>query len=402
MRITRIPRQRDLHKKRVAAYCRVSTLLAEQEESLEAQVKYYTRIINAHDDWEFAGIYSDEKSGTKTENRSGFQRLIQDALDHKVDYILCKSVSRFGRDLVKTQHYLKILHGNGVDVHFEKEKLDTADPSCSMMLSFLSTIAQDESHSISENVKWGYRERFKRGEYNLGNNRILGYDCVDGKLVPNENADGVKVIYQLYLDGKSVEEIRRLLVDFGVVTRNGRPLSHHNILYILQNETYRGDKLLQKQPPKDFLTKKPDVRANYKSYYLENDHEAIVEPEVWDAVQEKIKQNMDLQEAVGHLGGRPHFLFGKLFCADCGSPMTRRTFRGSKKAKYKAWVCRDRQLGRKGNGCKMRILKEDDLLAEICRQMGWEEVTEEKMNEIDRVEIREDGVEVVQRKNMEL
>ena len=237
MRITRIPRQRDLHKKRVAAYCRVSTLLAEQEESLEAQVKYYTRIINAHDDWEFAGIYSDEKSGTKTENRSGFQKLIQDALDHKVDYILCKSVSRFGRDLVKTQHYLKILHGNGVDVHFEKEKLDTADPSCSMMLSFLSTIAQDESHSISENVKWGYRERFKRGEYNLGNNRILGYDCVDGKLVPNENADGVKVIYQLYLDGKSVEEIRRLLVDFGVVTRNGRPLSHHNILYILQNET---------------------------------------------------------------------------------------------------------------------------------------------------------------------
>ena len=96
MRITRIPRQRDPHKKRVAAYCRVSTLLAEQEESLEAQVKYYTRIINAHDDWEFAGIYSDEKSGTKTENRSGFQKLIQDALDHKVDYILCKSVSRFG------------------------------------------------------------------------------------------------------------------------------------------------------------------------------------------------------------------------------------------------------------------------------------------------------------------
>ena len=225
---------------------------------------------------------------------------------------------------------------------------------------------------------------------------------MDGKLVPNQYAEGVRTIYELYLEGQPVESIRRLLSDVGVVTKKGTPLSHHDILYILQNETYRGDKLLQKQPPKDFLTKKPDKSKPHESTYLENDHEAIVEPKVWDAVQEKIKKNMDLMEAVGHLGGRPHFLYGKIFCADCGSPMTRRTFTGYKGVKYKVWVCRDRQLGRKGNGCKMRILKEDDLLAEICRQMGWEEVTEEKMNEIDRVEIREDGVEVVQRKNMEL
>ena len=395
MKITRIPRERDLHKKRVAAYCRVSTLLEEQEESLEAQVKYYRRFIKAHDDWEFAGIYSDEKSGTKTENRPGFQSLIRDALENKVDFILCKSVSRFGRDLVKTQHYLKILHGNGVDVHFEKENLGTADPACSMMLSFLSAIAQDESHSISENVKWSYRQRFKRGEYNLGNNRILGYDSVDGKLVPNAKADGVRAIYELYLEGKSVEEIRRLLTGLGVVTRNGKPLSHHNILYILQNEAYRGDKLLHRTPPRDFLTKRVDENAHYETNYLENDHEPIVDPEVWDAVQEKLKQNMDLMEAVGHLGGRPHFLYGKIFCANCGSPMTRRTFTGSKKTKYKAWVCRDRQLGRKGNGCKTRIVKEDDLLTEICSQMGWEQVTEEQMSEIERIVVSDDAVEIV-------
>ena len=399
MRITRIPRQRDRHKKRVAAYCRVSTLLEEQEESLEAQVKYYKRFINAHEDWEFAGIYSDEKSGTKTENRPGFQSLIQDALENKVDFILCKSVSRFGRDLVKTQHYLKILHGNGVDVQFEKENLSTADPSCSMMLSFLSAIAQDESHSISENVKWAYRERFKRGEYNLGNNRILGYDSVDGKLVPNANADGVRAIYELYLEGKSVEEIRRLLAGLGVVTRSGKPLSHHNILYILQNEAYRGDKLLHRTPPRDFLTKRVDKNTHYETHYLENDHEAIVAPEVWEAVQEKIKQNMDLMEAVGHLGGRPHFLYGKVFCADCGSPLTRRTFTGSKKVKYKAWVCRDRQLGRKGNGCKMRIIKEDDLLAEICFEMGWDEFGEGRFEaEVERVLVNADGVEIVRTK----
>jgi hypothetical protein len=171
-------------------------------------------------------------------------------------------------------------------------------------------------------------------------------------------------------------------------------LSHHGILYILQNEAYKGDKLLQRQPPKDFLTKRPDKSKPYESFYLENDHEAIVEPRVWDAVQEKIKQNMNLMEAVGHLGGRPHFLYGKVFCADCGSPMTRRTFTGSKKSKYKAWVCRDRQLGRKGNGCQMRIVKENDLLAAICKQMGWKQVTEERMRKIERVEVKEDGLEI--------
>lgn len=101
---------------------------------------------------------------------------------------------------------------------------------------------------------------------------------------------------------------------------------------------------------------------------------------------------------MGHLGGRPHFLFGKIFCADCGSPMTRRTFTGYKGVKYKAWVCRDRHLGRNGNGCQMRIVREEELFKEICRQMRWKEVTEEKVEKIDRVEIREDGVEVVQRK----
>lgn len=163
MKITRIPRIRDQHKKRVAAYCRVSTTLDEQEESYEAQLSYYTRLIQAHDDWDFAGVYSDEKSGVKASNRPGFQRLIKDALNGKVDYILVKSISRFSRNIVDCQKYANLLHGNGVDIHFDKENLDTAEPSCSMMFSFLSAIAQDESRSISENVRWGYRERFKRG-----------------------------------------------------------------------------------------------------------------------------------------------------------------------------------------------------------------------------------------------
>ncbi len=396
MKIKRIPRTRDLHKKKVAAYCRVSTLLEEQEESLEAQTHYYKKFIESHEEWEFAGIYSDQKSGTKTENRPGFQQMIHDALAGRVDRIYCKSLSRFSRDCVAAQKTLKLLHGNGVDVHFEKENLDTADPSCTMMLSFLSAIAQDESHSISENVKWSYRERFKRGEYNLGNNRILGYDSIEGKLVPNKKADGVRAIYNFYLEGRSIEEIRRLLVGLGVVARNGTPLSHHNILYILQNEAYKGDKLLQRQAPKNFLTKKPEKNVPYDSYYLENDHEAIVEPEIWDAVQERIKKNMSLMEAVGHLGGRPHFLYGKIFCKECGSPMKRRSYTGYKGVKYKAWVCRDRYLSRKGNGCKMRIVREPELMSEITAKMGWEEFDKDKFEaEVKRITVSENSVEIM-------
>ena len=393
MKFTKIPRKRDQHKKRVAAYCRTSTDLDNQEDSYEMQMAYYTSFIEAHEEWEFVGIYADEKSGTKAENRPGFQRLIRDALDGRVDYILVKSISRFSRNIVDAQGYVKLLHGNGVDVHFDKENLDTADPSCSMMFSFLSTIAQDESRSISENVKWAYRERFKRGEYNLGNNRILGYDSEDGKLVPNKDASAVRLIYQLYLEGKSIEEIRRLLADYGVLTKKGTLISHNDILYILKNETYRGDKLLQKQAPKDYLTKKPDKRQKFESFYLEDDHEAIVEKAVWDAVQEKMQKHKEVEEAVGHRGGRPHFLYGKVFCGSCGAPMTRRTVRSLGGEKCKAWTCRERHKGRKGNGCKGRNIFEEELLAAVSGQIG-ELVTEGNVELVSRVEVKEHGVKV--------
>ena len=324
MIITRIRRNRDLHKKRVAAYCRTSTDLDSQEESYEMQQEYYSAYITGHEEWEFAGIYADEKSGTKAENRPGFQRMIRDALDGKVDYILVKSLSRFSRNIVDAQSYIKLLQGNGVDIHFDKENLDTADPSCSMMLSFLSAIAQDESRSTSENVKWAYLERFKRGEYNLGNNRVLGYDCVNGKLVPNQDAGAVRLIYQLYLEG---------------------------------------------------------------------DHEAIVEPAAWDAVQERLRQYQGFESTVGHRGGRPHFLYGKVFCGTCGAPMTRRTVHGVGGQSMKIWTCRERHKGRKGNGCKGRNISEEELLKEISAQLG-KPANQRNAELMERAVVEEQGVTV--------
>ena len=180
-------------------------------------------------------------------------------------------------------------------------------------------------------------------------------------------------------------------------TRKGTLIAHNDILYILKNEAYRGDKLLQKQPPRDYLTKRPDKRQKYESYYLEGDHEAIVEPAVWDAVQERLKQKQkkDFENTVGHRGGQPHFLYGKLFCGECGEPMTRRTLRGYKGERYKAWTCRERHKGRKGNGCTCRTVRETDLIAAICVQMGWERFDEERFEtEVARGVVTEDEVNV--------
>ena len=241
-KVTKIPRKRDQRRRRVAAYCRVSTMLENQEESYEAQVSYYSAFIEANEEWEFAGIYSDEKSGVKAENRPGFQQMIKDALAGQVDYILVKSVSRFSRNVVDCQKYANLLQTNGVYVRFEKEGIDTSEPSSSMMFSFLSVIAQNESKSISDNVKWGYRERYKRGEYNLGSNRVLGYDCVDGRLVPNKDAETVRFIFGLAVEGKSCWEISKRLREDGILGKQGKPLTPEGVKYILSNETAAGEK----------------------------------------------------------------------------------------------------------------------------------------------------------------
>lgn len=399
MEIIRVAAKRKKEKLRIAVYCRVSTKKEEQEDSLEAQRMAYTALVGLRSDWTLAGVYSDSISGLRAEKRPEFMRMIKDALDGKIDRILCKSISRFSRNVAECKKYTDLLRNKNITVEFEKEHISTDDPTCSFIFSLMSAIAENESRSISENVKWGIRERVKRGEYNLGNNRILGYDSVKGKLVPNKDAEIVRAIFALYLEGRSIEGIRRLLFDIGAQTRNGKPISHNNILYILNNETYKGDKLLQKTHPKDLITKRPDPTVPFESNYLTGDHEAIIEKEMWDAVQQKIKENKKLEEAVGHRGGQPHFLYGKLFCGGCGNPMTRRTVNGIGGEKCKTWVCRGRYLGRRGNGCRMRNVKEDALLDEIKAEMGYEGEfpTERFLGEAKRVEIFRGKVRVIRK-----
>ena len=398
MRITRLSAKRENIKTRIAVYCRVSTEKDTQEDSLETQKAAYVTYIGLNPDWELAGVDVYSISGLSAEKRPQFMEMIDSALAGNIDRILCKSVSRFSRNVAECQKYTDLLMQRNVAVEFEDQGLKTDDPTCSFIFSLMSAIAENESRSISENVKWGQRERVKRGEFNLGNNRILGYDTVDGKLVPNKDAWIVREIFQKYADGEIVGNIRKEIAKKGVLTRNGTPLSIGGIRYMLTNETYRGDKLLQKTHPKDLITKRPDPNVPFESNYLVDDHVPIVDDALWNAVQKRIKANAESFEASGNLNGKKHFLYGKVFCADCGSPMLRRTVTGYKGVKFKAWNCKDRQQGAMGNGCKMRIIKEEVLLEEIASQMGWGEFDEERfLEEVERVDVGTDEITVTRK-----
>lgn len=386
MTITRIPAKRPDTKSKVAVYCRVSTTHDAQEDSLEMQRDYYTSLISERPDWTLAGVYADTRSGLSAEKRPQFMQMINDCMDGKINRILCKSLSRFSRNAVECRRYIDLLKMKNIAIEFEKENIKTDDQSGTFVLSLMSVVAENESKSISDNIKWGYRSRFSRGEYSLGNNRILGYDTIDGKLVPNKDAVVVKRIFSEYANGKSIPDISRDLASDGILSRNGKALDYMVIKYMLSNETYKGDKELWKTKPRDLFTKKPDLNSKRQSIYLSDDHEPIIDDLTWFRVQAKLRVKKDLKRRVGHLGGKTHFMYGKVFCAKCCSPMTRRTYTNGKGEKYKAWICRNRLKGKEGNKCKADIIKEDELLNLITKDLGWETFEEERfIGEVNRV-----------------
>ena len=382
--------------KRVAAYARVSTNKEQQEESYETQKAVYQKMIEETPGWEFAGIYADKgKTATSVKRRPGFQQMIADAEAGKIDIILVKSISRFSRNVGNCQEYVDRLRINDVTVIFEKENIRTDDPTSNFTLAMIGAISQDESNSIGLNRRWAYQQRFARGEYNIGSNRILGYDTVDGKLVPNQDAWIIREIFELFLSGESYSGITKKLAKKGAKTLRGGDFTVEAIRYILGNETYVGDKHLQKQPPTDYLTHQPVKSAEYKDYYLTDDHEGIIDRETWDKVQE-IRKNFKEKLKKGVIGaGEHHFLYGKVFCGDCGAPFVRRTLKTTGGVYYKAWNCRERQKGKKGNGCRCRFISEDQLIQEITQALGWDEMDEVRFAEtVKRVLVDDEGVRI--------
>ena len=282
-------------KSRVAAYARVSTEQDEQQSSYEAQVDFYTRYIKSNPDWEFVGVFADRGiTGTNTKNRESFNRMIDLALNGGIDIILTKSISRFARNTVDTLQTVRELKAVGVEVRFEKENLHTFDPKCEMMLTIMSSLAQEESRSISENVRWGKQKSMRDGKVTLAYSRFLGYKKgEDGRPeIVEEEAVIIRQIYDLFLKGKTINEIAAFLTEMGVPTPTGRAKwSVSTVKSILSNEKYKGEALLQKTYTVDYLTK--EVRKNngeVMSVRVHNSHDPIIEPEVFDRVQEMLAE----------------------------------------------------------------------------------------------------------------
>ena len=380
--------------KRAAAYCRVSTVI--QTESYETQLAVYRSMIESDPNLSFAGIYADKgKSGTNIKSRPGFQQMLTDAYAGAFDILYVKSISRFARNVGDCQKYVDELRRKDITIIFERENIRTDDPTSNFSLALIAAVSQDESHSISKNVSMGYRERYSRGVYNLGNNRILGYDTVKGKLVPNQDAWIIREIFERFAAGEGYKVIAKALTEKGAKTIHGKDLSIEAIRYIVSNETYVGDKHLQKEPPKDYITHLPDPNEYAPDYYLKDDHEAIISRELWEKAIERVEYYKAGLKLGMRNAGEHHFLYGKVFCGDCGAPFLRRTISPISGDRFKAWNCRERQKGVQGNGCKCRIVREEQLIEEIRHALGWETLDAGRFaREVSRVLITGENINV--------
>ena len=285
----------ETRKRRTTAYARVSTDSEEQLTSYEAQVDYYTNYIKSRDDWEFIDIYTDEGiSATNTKHREGFKRMIADALDGKIDLIITKSVSRFARNTVDSLTTVRQLKEKGIEIYFEKENIWTLDSKGELLITIMSSLAQEESRSISENVTWGQRKRFADGKVTVPFGMFLGYDKgEDGNLVLNEEeAVIIKRIYGMFLQGMTPYGIAKQLTEEGILTpAKKKKWSAGTVKSILSNEKYKGDALLQKSYTVDFLTKKKkENEGEIPQYYVENNHEAIIDSSIFEMVQIELER----------------------------------------------------------------------------------------------------------------
>ena len=250
----------EVKKLRVAAYCRVSTDNEEQAGSYETQVSHYREFISANPEWILVDVYADEGiSATNTKKRDDFNRMIDDCKKGIIDMIFTKSISRFARNTVDCLNYIRMLKDINIPVFFEKENINTMDAKGEVLITIMASLAQQESESISKNVKLGLQYRYQHGKVLLNSKYFLGYDKdEDGNLVVNpKEAEVVKRIFLEYLQGSSCQKIAKGLERDGILTARGNPRWHDStIRKILENEKYMGDALLQKTYTVDFLNKK--------------------------------------------------------------------------------------------------------------------------------------------------
>ena len=364
-------------KTRVAAYCRVSTDTDEQATSYEAQIEHYTDYIGKHPGWKLAGIYADDGiSGTNTKKREEFNRLIEDCMNGAIDMVVTKSISRFARNTLDCLKYIRQLKDRNIPVFFEKENINSMDAKGEVMLTIMASLAQQESQSLSQNVRLGIQYRYQQGKVRVCANRFLGYDKdEEGNLVVNpEEAKVVKRIYREFLEGKSYYSIGQGLTADGIRTAAGNDYWLASTLRkILMNEKYIGDALLQKTITTDFLTKKRVVNKGIvPQYYVENSHEAIIPRHLFMLVQEEIVRRARLETGTGRRSvySGKYALSSLVFCAHCGD-VYQRTQWVLKGEHVPVWRCVSRLLHHKlGTDCPSRTIFEKDLHVAVVKAVN--------------------------------
>lgn len=360
-----------VQKTRVAAYCRVSTEYEEQESSYDVQVEHYTTYIKGKPEWEFVAVYADDGiSGTNTKKRDEFNRMIDDCKAGKIDMILTKSISRFSRNTVDCLKYTRELKALNIAVFFEKENINTLDAKGEVLMTIMAALAQQESESLSANVRLGIQFRNQQGKVQVNHNRFLGYTKDEnGKLViVPEQAEIVKRIYAEYMDGASFLQIKRGLEADGILNGAGnKKWEVSNIRQILTNEKYIGDALLQKTYTVSVLEKKRVKNdGQVPKYYVEGSHEAIIDRDVFLRVQAEIDRRANIIK-----GGKKRVYSSKyalssvIICGHCGD-IFRRIKWNNHGCKSTVWRCVSRVNKKKsGIHCPARTVHEEVIQAAV-------------------------------------
>ena len=356
-----------IKKLRVAAYCRVSTETEEQNLSYEVQVAHYTEFIKKNTEWEFAGIFADDGiSGTNTKKREEFNRMIEECMEGNIDLVITKSISRFARNTLDCLKYIRQLKEKYIAVYFEKENINTMDAKGEVLLTIMASLAQQESQSLSQNVKLGLQYRYQQGKVQVNHNRFMGYtkDEEGNLIIVPEKAEIIKRIYREYLEGKSLVGIGRDLEKDGILTAAGKPRWRpETIKKILLNEKYIGDALLQKTFTVDFLTKKRVKNEGHvPQYYVENSHEAIIPKELFLQTQEELHRRSNIYTGADknkRIYSSKYALSTITFCGDCGD-IYRRVYWNIHGRKEFVWRCVTR-IEQGPEVCKNRTVKEAEL-----------------------------------------
>ena len=356
-----------VQKIRVAAYCRVSTDSEEQETSYEAQVSHYTEYIKSKSEWQMVEVYADDGiSGTNTAKRDEFNRMIADCEAGKIDLILTKSISRFSRNTLDCLKYTRKLKALNIAVFFEKENINTLDSKGEVLLTIMASLAQQESESLSANVRMGIQYRNQQGKVQVNHNWFLGYTKdADGNLIIDPaQAEIVHRIYREYLEGASFLQIKRSLEEDGIKNGAGHKKWHEsNIQQILTNEKYIGDALLQKTYTVSILDKKRAANnGEMPKYYVESSHEAIIDRDVFMKVKAEIARRANLNpDGKRRVYSSKYALSGMVFCGHCGD-IYRRVKWNNRGCKSTVWRCVSRVLKKDVDfDCPARTVKEDVL-----------------------------------------